>query len=164
MLSMGGRSSARRLRSCCLLLFWVWAHRRFRSPIPLQTSSLRLLKLKRQQVRFTRKSKHWQVRRLCSRLLRPIATLRLTPRLKSMALRITPRHRYRRKTHPALLRRTRFLRLRLVMISQVIKQARRLRLRRRTRLLHLKPSATNLMAVITFISIQRSWVTLRALH
>ena len=111
MLSMSGRLSAKRLRSRCLLLFWAWAHRRFRSPIPLQTSSLRPSKPKRQQVRFTRKSKHRQVRRLCSRLLRPIA------------LRITPRRRCRRKTHPALFRRTRRPRLRLAMTSQAIKQA-----------------------------------------
>ena len=164
MLSMSGRLSAKRWRLRCRLPYWDWVRQRFRSPIPLQTSSLRLSKPKTQQVRFTRKIKHRQARRLYSRLLRPIATLRLTQRPKSMSLRITPWHRRRRKTHPALLRRTRYPRPRLAMISQAIRQARRPRPRRRTRLPHLKSRATNLMTVIMFTFIQRSWVTPRTLH
>ena len=125
MLSMSGRLSAKRWRLRCRLPYWDWVRQRFRSPIPLQTSSLRLSKPKTQQARFTRKIKHRQARRLYSRLLHPMATLRLTQRPKSMSLRITPWHRRRRKTYPALFRRTRCPRLRLATTSQATRKMRR---------------------------------------
>ena len=179
MLSMSGRLGAKRLRSRCPLLFWVWARRRFRSPIPLRTSSLRLWKPKKQQVRFPHRSKRRQVQSPRNRSLRPlrhwggmlqsIATLRPTRRLKLMALRITPRLRHQAKMHPVLLRRTRLLRLRLVTIRRATSQALRPisqaiqpRLRRRTQRSKLKLRVAS--QAITFTFIQRSLVTPLALR
>ena len=150
MLRMSGHSSAKRSRSRCLLPFWVWARRRFRSPIPLRTSSLRLWKPKKQQVRFPCRSKRRQVQSPRNRSLRPlrhwggmlqsITTLRPTQRLKLMTLRIRPRFPHRAKTHPALFRRMGLLRLRLVTIHRAISQALRPRpLRRRAQLSRPKP-------------------------